>query len=356
MKKVFVSGCYDILHGGHIEFFTQAKALGDYLIVCFADNKALLMHKGRKSSLPTEHKKRLLESLWMVNEVVVGECEEEGLDFKDQFLKIRPQILAVTEDDKYGEKKKALCAQIGTEYIVLAKTLSFQQISTSEILAFLRAPKEVALRVDFAGGWLDVPRLSIKGGFVVNCSIEPLVSLGNWIYETGAGLGGSAAYTILMGKDGVKSELDLGVGWQDPAVIKETGLCVWESGPKPKLHLKRNPEMLRRKMALLWTGGRHVTYENVDLKRNYELILGAGKIAARAVLNESYVELCEAIRLSYKAQLGEGMKELSSFTELAKKYCGGGWGGYALFMFRDEGERNEFLKRENTLKIEPFMA
>jgi cytidyltransferase-like protein len=29
MKKVFVSGCFDILHGGHIEFFSQAKALGD---------------------------------------------------------------------------------------------------------------------------------------------------------------------------------------------------------------------------------------------------------------------------------------------------------------------------------------
>lgn len=35
-KIVFVSGCYDIIHGGHVEFFQQAKALGDYLVVCFA--------------------------------------------------------------------------------------------------------------------------------------------------------------------------------------------------------------------------------------------------------------------------------------------------------------------------------
>lgn len=356
MKKVFVSGCYDILHGGHIEFFTQAKALGNYLIVCFADDKALLIHKGRKPSLPAEHKKRLLESLSIVDEVVVGKNEEEGLDFKEHFLRIKPQILAVTEDDRYAEKKKALCQQVGAEYTVLPKTLSFQQVSTSEILAFIKAPKEVPLRVDFAGGWLDVPKFSIEGGFVVNCSIEPMVSLESWVYEMGGGLGGSAAYAILTGKDAVKSELDLGVGWQDPAVIKETGLCVWESGPKPKLFLKRNPEILQGKIALLWTGQSHVTYEKVDLQRDYKLILGAGRVATRAVLSGSYMGLCEAVNLSYKAQLGEGMKELPDSAALAKKYCGGGWGGYALFLFRTESDRNEFLNKENTLKIEPFMT
>lgn len=27
MKKVFVSGCYDLLHSGHVEFFKQASAM-----------------------------------------------------------------------------------------------------------------------------------------------------------------------------------------------------------------------------------------------------------------------------------------------------------------------------------------
>jgi cytidyltransferase-like protein len=356
MRKVFVSGCYDILHGGHVEFFTQAKALGDYLVVSVAGEKALWLHKDRKPSLPIEHKKKILEALMMVDEVVIGEDEEDGLDFKSHFLRIRPQILAVTEDDKYGEKKKALCAQTGAEYIALPKTLSFQQISTSEILAFAKAPKEVPLRVDFAGGWLDVPKLSIKDGFVVNCSIEPLVSLESWVYEMGGGLGGSAAYAFLTGKDPVKSELSLGVGWQDPAVIKETGLCVWESGLAPRLFLKRNPELLRGKMALLWTGESHVTYEKVDLLRNYELISRAGQVAACAVLENDYGKLCEAVKLSYQAQLGEGMKKLPDIAAMVKKYCGGGWGGYALFMFGSERERDGFLIRNDTLKIEPFIA
>ena len=70
MKKVFVSGCYDIIHAGHVEFFNQAKALGDYLIVCFASDEVLLKYKGRKSALPEEHKKFVLENIKAVDKVV----------------------------------------------------------------------------------------------------------------------------------------------------------------------------------------------------------------------------------------------------------------------------------------------
>ena len=45
MKKVFVSGCYDIIHGGHIQFFQDAKKLGDHLTVCFASADVLTLSK-----------------------------------------------------------------------------------------------------------------------------------------------------------------------------------------------------------------------------------------------------------------------------------------------------------------------
>lgn len=50
---------------------------------------------------------------------------------------------------------------------------------------------------------------------------------------------GSGARALLNGRDGVDSEIDLGVGWQDPAAIRETGLRVWRSGPKPVLDFNR---------------------------------------------------------------------------------------------------------------------
>lgn len=142
IKRVFVSGCFDILHGGHIEFFNQAKALGDYLIVCFAGDKSLEIHKHKKSSLPEAHKKKILESLRMVDEVVVGDyLDELGLDFKQHFLQIKPDILAVTEDDKYGKQKIKLCNEIGAKYIVLPKTLDFEKTSTSEIIKKIKNGK-----------------------------------------------------------------------------------------------------------------------------------------------------------------------------------------------------------------------
>jgi len=92
MKRVFVSGCYDILHAGHVQFFKDARALGDHLTVCFASDDVLWTHKKRRSSIPQEHKLALLQSLTTVDGVVMGENLELGLDFQDHFLQLRPDI------------------------------------------------------------------------------------------------------------------------------------------------------------------------------------------------------------------------------------------------------------------------
>ena len=83
------------------------------LIVCFASDEVLWRHKQLRPSIPCEHKKIILQSVKMVEDVVMGENLELGLDFKDHFLRIKPDILVVTEDDMYEEKKRALCAQVG---------------------------------------------------------------------------------------------------------------------------------------------------------------------------------------------------------------------------------------------------
>ena len=82
MLRVFVSGCYDIVHAGHVQFFREARALGDHLTVCFASAEVLWFHKQRKSSLPDEHKRALIAGLKMVDEVVVGQGLDEGIDFR----------------------------------------------------------------------------------------------------------------------------------------------------------------------------------------------------------------------------------------------------------------------------------
>jgi cytidyltransferase-like protein len=357
MKKVFVSGCYDILHAGHLQFFEEARALGDYLIVSFASAEVLWHHKRRKPSIPDDHKRALLSGLRMVDEVVVTHGHKEGLDFEEDFLRIRPDYLIVTEDDKYGDLKRALCAQAGAAYTLLPKTPPrFEPVSTSSIVRWVQAPTEAPLRVDFAGGWLDVPRFAKEGEFVVNCAISPLVSLREWPYEKQSGLGGSGAWALLNGRDGVDSEINLGVGWQDPAVIRETGLCVWRSGPMPVLDFKRNGDMLSGRMAISWTGSQHDTPSAANLSRDYDRIARSAHIARLAVLDLNLQQLAEGINLYHATQLDEGMEPLSTVEgAIACKYSGGGHGGYALYLFEDAASRDHAISvQSGFLAVEPF--
>lgn len=357
MKKVFVSGCYDILHAGHLQFFEEARALGDHLIVSFASAEVLWHHKRRKPSIPDDHKRALLQGLRMVDEVIVTHGHKEGLDFEEEFLRLRPDFLIVTEDDKYGPLKRELCARVGAEYTILPKTPPrFEPVSTSSIVRWVQAPTEAPLRVDFAGGWLDVPRFARPGGFVVNCAISPLVSLREWPYEKQAGLGGSGAWALLNGRDGFQSEIDLGVGWQDPAVIRETGLCVWRSGAAPVLDFKRNGDFLTGRMAVLWTGSPHDTPSVADHPRDYDRIAHSGEVAREGVLAADLDRLAAGVALYHATQLDEGMDSLPDIAgSLARKYCGGGYGGYALYLFAEPTSRDSALAAHAALRpIEPF--
>lgn len=358
MKKVFVSGCFDILHAGHIKFFEEAKSLGDHLTVCIASDRVLKLYKHKSSSIDINHKVRIISSLRTVDEVLIGDdIDSIGLNFKTHFLLRKPDILAVTEDDTFEEEKKLLCIQYGCKYVKLKKDLEFNKISTSDIINFIRAPKQVPLRVDFVGGWLDVPKYSIPGSYIINCSISPLVSINEWYYEIGSGLGGSAAFSILSGNDAVESELDSGVGWQDPAVIKETGLCVWRSGVYPVLEVKYNPDLLNGRMALLWTGTNHFTPNYVDNDRDYESMANNSIKAYGYLKNNEYDKFTECVNNSYTFQLEEGMTELPVIgKEMCKKYCGGGFGGYALYMFMDKFDREKAcIDNKNLMKIEPYI-
>ena len=59
MKKVIVSGCFDLLHSGHVEFFNQAAVYGD-LYVAIGSDQTVLELKGK---LPVNNE---LERLFMV--------------------------------------------------------------------------------------------------------------------------------------------------------------------------------------------------------------------------------------------------------------------------------------------------
>ena len=358
MKKVFVSGAFSVVHAGHIRFLRDARALGDYLIVSFPSTDMLWRIYGRKSILRDEDKMELLGSLDMVDEVRFSTDEDEAVSFGSIFRELRPDVLAVTTDDRYMKSKKKLCAEVGAEFVVLEKTApeKVQITSGTEVLARAKAPTHVPLRVDFAGGWLDVPNNAREGEYVVNCAISPTVSLQEWEYRQGGGLGGSGAWSVLNGWDPVRSELGLGVGWQDPAVIAETGCCVWKSGRYPVLEFKNTGEFLKGKLAVYDTRIRHDTPGVAGLTRDMDTIARAGRVARLGVLQQEVMVLSEAVQMSYRVQLDEGMQPLPKIAnELAFKYCGGGHGGYAVYLFATPEDRQQALDACRDLyPVEPY--
>ncbi len=53
-KLVFTNGCFDIIHSGHIKYLTEARKLGDYLIVGLNSDSSVKILKGDERPINNE--------------------------------------------------------------------------------------------------------------------------------------------------------------------------------------------------------------------------------------------------------------------------------------------------------------
>ena len=60
--KVFVSGCYDLLHSGHVEFFRQASQYGD-LYVGIGSDATVLKYKNHQTLYPEQERLFMVKSI-----------------------------------------------------------------------------------------------------------------------------------------------------------------------------------------------------------------------------------------------------------------------------------------------------
>ena len=71
-KVVFTNGCFDILHAGHVRYLTEAKKLGDILIVGLNSDESVRQLKGEDRPVnPAEDRAEVLAGLRSVDHVVV---------------------------------------------------------------------------------------------------------------------------------------------------------------------------------------------------------------------------------------------------------------------------------------------
>ncbi|MBR5967861.1 MAG: glycerol-3-phosphate cytidylyltransferase [Lachnospiraceae bacterium] len=79
MKKVITYGTYDLLHVGHINLLRRAKELGDYLIVVVSSDEFNAI-KGKKAYYSFEDRKKILEAVKYVDEVLPEYTWEQKID------------------------------------------------------------------------------------------------------------------------------------------------------------------------------------------------------------------------------------------------------------------------------------
>ena len=94
-KKVFVSGCFDTLHSGHIAFFEEASKFGDLYVGLGAD-KTVYDLKGRKTIFNENERLYMVKSIRFVKDAWIN--SGDGLiDFAEEVLKLKHENLKMKE-------------------------------------------------------------------------------------------------------------------------------------------------------------------------------------------------------------------------------------------------------------------
>ena len=168
-KKVFVSGCYDMLHSGHVAFFEEAARYGD-LYVGIGSDKTVNELKARKTINTDAERLYMVRALKSVKDAWIN-SGSGILDFEEDIEHLAPDIFFVNEDG-HSPAKEELCRKLGIEYVV-SKRRPHPGLPVRSTTA-LRKECLIPFRIDLAGGWLDQPFVSkVHPGAVITLCIEP---------------------------------------------------------------------------------------------------------------------------------------------------------------------------------------
>jgi len=100
MKTVAISGYFDPLHVGHLEYIELAADLGDHLTVIVNNDYQCELKKG-KSFMPSRDRVRIIQALSVVDTTFLS--VDTDLSVCKSLSIIRPNIFANGGDRKLGE-------------------------------------------------------------------------------------------------------------------------------------------------------------------------------------------------------------------------------------------------------------
>ncbi len=172
-KKVFVSGCYDMLHSGHVAFFKEASRYGD-LYVGIGSDATIFQLKARRTICAEAERLYMVKSIRYVKDAFINPGSGM-MDFVETVERVKPDIFVVNEDGG-SETKRQFCAERGIEYVVLQREpdAGLEARSTTSIRTSVKP--QLPYRLDLAGTWIDQPYVSQYGaGWAITISLEPTI-------------------------------------------------------------------------------------------------------------------------------------------------------------------------------------
>ena len=114
-KKVFVSGCYDMLHSGHVRFFEEASRLGD-LYVGIGNDANILALKNRPTANCEQERLYMVRAVRYVKEAWINSGMGK-MDFVKEVEALRPDFFFVNHDG-WSEEKERFCSERGIRLVV----------------------------------------------------------------------------------------------------------------------------------------------------------------------------------------------------------------------------------------------
>jgi len=134
MKVVWINGCFDILHRGHIELFKFAKENGDFLVVGIDTDRRVSKMKGPTRPFNNqEDRKYILESIGYINKVVYFDTTEQ----LENMIKLYEPDVMIVGSDWRGHKV------IGSESA--KKLVYFDRIDNYSTTKILEGKRDVCI-------------------------------------------------------------------------------------------------------------------------------------------------------------------------------------------------------------------
>ncbi|HTZ62071.1 MAG TPA: adenylyltransferase/cytidyltransferase family protein [Thermoplasmata archaeon] len=141
--RVMATGVFDLLHPGHVYFLTEAKKLGDELVVVVARDQTARRLK-HEPYVPEHIRREMVEALKPVDRAVLGSTT----DIYETVVRERPNLIALGYNQVWNESEvEGECARRGVPLkVVRIGARPHDDLATrrivERILAVAGRPKE----------------------------------------------------------------------------------------------------------------------------------------------------------------------------------------------------------------------